>query len=389
MIKSFKYRIYPTRKQEQILNNTLTTCRYLYNNALEQRITEYKVHNKSLSYVDQAKQLTQTKNEYQKQVHSQVLQSTLKRLDTSFQNFFRRVKAHKNPGFPRFKSFRRYNSFYYPQLGFRLTNDCKRIELSKIGTIKLKYSRLLPGSPKTCIVIRDIDQWFVVLTCNVDISNIPQSTNPPVGIDLGILSLIASSDGNLVENPRHLKKSETKLRNQQVRLSRGCLGSYNRNKQRIRVAKVHRKIKRQRMDFLHKLSRKLSKNYSVIVFEKLNIQNMLKNHKLAKHIADASWNKLVELTKYKAEEAGAIVDSVDPRGTSQTCPRCGAIAVKTLDQRSHICPCGLEEDRDIVSGVVVLGRSSRAGQARIQAFGECVSPSQTRLRSMKKESTGP
>ena len=358
MTRAFKYRLYPTRKQAAALEQTLTTCRILYNHALEQRITTYKDSKESVSYCDQANALAENKNEWQQQVHSQVLQDTLKRLDTSFKNFFRRVKEKKagkrvKVGFPRFKPAQRYNSFCYPQSGFRLTNNNQRIQLSKIGDVRLKYSRPIEGKVKTCRVIRDVDQWFVVLTCEQDSTVPPKSDKPSVGVDVGIKTFAVLSDGEYFENPHHLAKSEEKLAREQRRLSRKVKCSANRDKQRIVVAKVHRKIRRQREDFLHKLSRHLADNYGLIIFEDLNIRGMLRDakeerkHTLAKHISDCAWRKLIEFTTYKAEEAGGEVRLVNPRGTTQVCSRCGEIVRKTIGDRIHACPhCGLVEDRD-------------------------------------------
>jgi len=340
--------LYPTRKQEQALFATLTTCRFLYNDALAERIEKYKKDKTSVSYVDQANKLADSKNDYQKQVHSQVLQDTLKRLDRSFKNFFDGLKKKTRVGFPRFKPEQRFNSFCYPQSGFRLTNGNKRISLSKIGDVKLKYSRTIVGAIKTCRIMRDVDQWFVVLTCESqrDIKRTNEA-KPTIGVDVGIKSLAVLSDGTIVDNPRTLLNSQEKLAQEQRWLSRKIKGSNNRKKQRVKVAKVHRKIRRQRDDFLHKLSTKLVTNYSCIVFEDLNIKGMLKNHKLAKHISDASWNKLIQMTTYKAEEAGGQVKLVNPRYTSQNCSGCGERIPKTLADRTHICPkCGLVMDRD-------------------------------------------
>ena len=383
-IQAFKYRLYPNKKQEQSLRQTLTTCRFLYNNALAERIEIYKNTQKSVSYYDQTNTLAKQKNNYQKQVHSQVLQESLKRLDTSFGNFFCRTKQQKTgkrikAGFPRFKSEQRYNSFCYPQSGFRLTNDSRRITLSKIGDVKLKYSRPTEGTIKTCRIIRDVDQWFVILTCEQEVPGPPKSTNPAVGVDVGIKTFAFLSDGKSFENPHHMKNSEVKLAQTQRRLSRKVKGSQNRDKQRIEVGKVHRTIRRQREDFLHKLSRELVEDYGCIVFEQLNIKGMVRNHRLAKHISDCAWGKLIKYTTgklikyttYKAEEAGVEVRLVNPKNTTHMCSSCGKIVPKTLADRIHLCPhCGLEEDRDLNAAKNIL---CRAGTARSYAYGDLTS----------------
>jgi len=370
--KAFKYRLYPTKKQEQSLQQTLTTCRFLYNNALDQRITTYKNTQESVTYCDQANALVKQKNDYQKQVHSQVLQESLKRLDTSFSNFFRRIKQQKTgkkvkAGFPRFKPEQRYNSFCYPQSGFRLTNDSRRITLSKIGDVKLKYSRHTEGKIKTCRIVRDVDQWFVVLTCEQEVSEPLKSTKTIVGIDVGIKTFAFLSDGTQFENPRHTKNSEVKLAKVQRRLSRKVKGSQNRNQQRIEVGRVHRKTRRQREDFLHKLSRELVENYGCLVFEQLNIKGMVRNYKLAKHISDCAWRKLIEYTTYKAEEAGVEVRLVNPKNTTQMCSSCGKIVPKTLADRTHNCShCGLVMDRDLNAAKNIC----RVGTTLSYAYGD-------------------
>jgi putative transposase len=357
-MKSFKYRLIPNKSQEKAMNATLTTCRFLYNDALAQRIEKYKTEKKFLSYVDQANWLAEHKNDYQKAVHSQVLQSTLKRLDTSFKRFFEGLKKKQRVGFPRFKNEQRFKSFCYPQSGFHLTKDNRRISLSKIGDIRIKYSRPIEGEIKTCQVVKDIDQWFVILTCETEVVKMPESTKPDVGVDVGIKTFAYLSDGNKIENPRTLKQSEKKLHHEQRLLSKKEKGKNNRKRQRTVVAKVHRKIRRQRDDFLHKTSTWLVENYGGIAFEDLNISGMLKNHCLAKHIADASWNKLVNMTSYKAEYAGSRVALVDPRGTSQRCSGCGEKVQKTLADRIHCCPhCGLVMDRDLNASVNILNRT--------------------------------
>ena len=379
-MKAFRYRIYPTAKQEKALSQTLDTCRFLYNDALDSRIQCYK-QGKSISAFDLMKVLAGQHNDYQKQVHSQVLQDALKRLDKAYQNFFRRVKEGKGKvGFPRFKNKDRYHSFTYPQSGFRLTNDCKRITLSKIGDIKLKYSRAVEGKIKTCTVLRDVDQWFVILTCENEVIKF-KNNKPEVGIDVGITSLAVLSDGTVIDNPRTLKHSEKKLAKEQRRLSRRIKGSNNREQQKIEVAKVHRRIRRQRSDFLHKLSTNFVNNYGIITFEDLNIKGMLKNHCLAKHISDASWNQLISLTQNKAESAGSEVRLVNPRGTSQKCSQCGKTVKKTLAERTHKCPyCGLVMDRDLNASLNI----SMAGRARNYSCGDSTST----LKDCPKEQVG-
>lgn len=367
-MKAFKYRLVPNKTQEAALERTLVTCRYLYNAALADRIDKYKADKTSATYVQQANALSDKKNEWQEQVHSQVLQDVLKRLDKSFKNFFTGLKSKRRVGFPRFKNERRFKSFCYPQSGFKLLDG--RIRLSKIGNVKLKLSRPVEGKIKTCAIVKDIDQWFVVLTCEMPVAVKVASTKPSVGIDVGLTTFATMSDGSIVENPRTLVKSQKKLAQVQKRLSRKVKGSKRRNKQRIKVAKVHRKIRRQRDDFLHKTSTALVKKYGTIVFEDLNIASMMKNHCLAKCIGDASWNKLIQFTTYKAESANGAVVLVNPRGTSQRCSGCGERVPKTLADRIHCCHhCGLVMDRDLNASHNI---KSRAGSVLTNAQGDDV-----------------
>jgi len=231
------------------------------------------------------------------------------------------------------------------------------LNLSKIGDIKLTQHREIESKIKTCTIKRDVDQWYV--SFSVEMNNIPctEMTDKSIGIDLGLKSLITLSDSKQIESPQFLRKSENKLAKQQRNLSRKKKGSNNRNKQRIEVAKIHRYIRNQRHDLTHKISIKLVKAYDLIVFEKLQIQNMVKNHRLAKSISDAGWNQLIQFTKYKAEHAGKVVELVDPKNTTQNCSSCGTKVPKSLSVRTHKCLyCGLELDRDVNAAINILER---------------------------------
>ena len=380
MRKSFQFRIYPTKKQEVTLDRTLSTCRHLYNDSLAERKREAELNRLKqsfdifpwgkpewMNYYDQANQLPLSKTVYQEEVYSQVLQNTLKRVDRSFKNFF------KGAGYPRFQGRNRYNSFTYPGSGLKLKDG--KLTLSKIGNIKIILHREIEGKIKTCTIKKDIDQWYVSFSCKIDIPIIPVEIKTKTGIDVGLTSLITFSNGEQIKPPKHLRASEKRLAREQIHLSKKKLRSKNRNKQRIIAAKVHRKIRNQRKDFAHKTSRKLVDTYDHIVFEDLQIQNMLKNHHLAKSISDASWSQLINLTKSKAEYAGKIVELVNPKGTSQTCI-CGCSVPKDLSVRIHNCPnCGLVLGRDHISAMLIESRSSTIGTTGIQA----------RLRNLNRE----
>ena len=374
MKKAFQFRIYPDKNQEVILNRTLSTCRHLYNNSLSERKRESELNELKrsfgvfpwgkpewINYYDQAGNLTSTKTSYQKEVFSQVLQNVLKRVDRSFKNFFNGF------GYPRFQGRNRYNSFTYPQSGFSIKQG--KLNLSKIGTIKIVQHRKIEGKIKTCTIKKDIDQWYVTFSCEIETPIILARIKTKTGIDVGLNSLITMSSGEQIESPELLRESEDKLTQEQKRLSRKKKRSKNRNNQRIIVSKVYRKIRNQRKDFAHKLSRNLVDTYDCIVFEDLQIKNMVHNHHLAKSIFDAGWYQLMNFTKTKAEYAGKIVEFVNARNTSQNCSGCGNSVPKDLYQRVHSCPlCGLVLDRDHNAAINIENRSnSTVGTTGINA----------------------
>ncbi len=366
-MRTYKYRLYPNKIQRQLLVNTLESCRVLYNCALEQRKIAFRQFEVSLNYYNQADELKTLKEYFPgyKNIYSQVLQDVLKRVDKAFQNFFRRLKTSEKPGYPRFKGRGWYDSFTYPQSGFSLSDNHKgnqRLKLSKIGNIKIKLHRGIKGIIKTCSVKRELNNWYVCFACETKSELLPKAFRD-VGIDVGIEKFAALSDGVLIYNPKFLRKSEAKLKSQQRSLSRKKKGSNSRKKQRNKLAKIHCKIKDQRNDFLHNESKKLIKNYDVIVFEDLRIKNMVKNHYLAKSISDASWAKFIKYVSYKAESAGKKVIFVNPRNTSQICSNCGAMVKKSLSVRVHKCPCGLEIDRDINAAINILRLGTSPGGA--------------------------
>jgi len=373
-MKTFKYRIYPNKEQKRTIENTLSTCCLVYNLALEQRIKIWTNQKKSIGKYQQQKQLVELKDAYPeiKVVYAQVLQTVIGKLDISYQNFFRRLKQKATKaGFPRFKSRDRYNSYTYPQIR-NISIQNNRIGISKLGEVKIKYHRPFEGQPKTLTIVKNNDQYFVTIACELDVS-IPKITaRSMVGIDLGLSNFVTCSDGQVFDNPRFLRKSEDKLTKAQKKHSNKTKGSKNRNNSRKRLAKIHNKIRNQRQDFLHKLSRQLVNKYDILVFEDLNIKSMVKNHNLAKSINDASWNNLINQCIYKAEDAGKYVIKVDPRDTTKTCSRCGHKMLMPLWQRTYDCPeCGLVLDRDRNASNNVLQRYlSTVGTTEIQSFGE-------------------
>src|SRR5712691_401262 len=274
---TYMFRIYPTAAQARTMEETLETCRRLYNSMLADRIEN------GTGFYDQKKMLVELKRDdkHLKSVHSQVLQDVVLRLDKAYQAFFSGLSRY-----PKFRRSGRYNSFTYPQSGFRLEGD-RVIRLSTIGRVRVTLHRRVAGAIKRATVIRDIDQWFVALLVEGDHVVMRQGAGK-VGVDAGISNVVALSDGTIVDNPRFLNRSVKRIKSFQRHLSRKKRGSANGEKARLSLAKAWRKARRQRDDFAHKLSDKLTKENKVIVFEDLEIRNLVKNHNLESAIMDAA-----------------------------------------------------------------------------------------------------
>jgi putative transposase len=381
-MKAFRYRLYPTKKQEHLLFWTLARCRELYNAALSERKDAYKYEHKSITYRMQADDLPEIKGiireEYQ-DIHSQVLQDVLKRLDKAFKAFFRRVQNGEQPGYPRFQGRNRFNSFTYPQGGYSLWE--KHISLSKIGTVKCVVHRPMIGKPKTCTIKYEAGQWYAVFSCEVEAPEKLPLSYEDVGIDLGVLHLATLSNGETIEHPRNSRRGEKKIKQLHQALSRKKRGSHRRAKAKQALSKAYRKVRNQRRDALHKASRELVNRYQVIVFEELEEAHLVKRPKpkqdettgeylpngasakagLNKSILDAGWGQFVQMTSAKAECAGRTVLFVNPYKTSQICSGCGTVVKKDLDVRWHSCECGTELDRDHNAAINIL----RLGQKQL------------------------
>ena len=344
--------MYPTPKQAVAITNQLSDLRWLYNSALEHRIRAYK-GGKPVSYKEQADELPAIKEQFSqfKQIHSQVLQDTLKRLDKAFQNFFRRIKRKEKPGFPRFRSARFFNSMTYPQSGFALLGN--RIQLSKIGDVRIKQHRHIPvgADIKTCTIIKEADHWYCSLCFELALKVEKKVVHKMIGIDVGLESFAVLSTGHKIDNPRYYRKSADRLAALQRRYSKSKSNAIKK-----RIIRFHLKTANQRKDFLHKLSRSLVKNFEVIGYEDLNIKSMITQDRgMNKSINDAAWGKFIAMICYKAESAGSYAIAVDPRNTSQICSGCGAIVKKDISERWHHCNiCGTSIHRDINAAKNIL-----------------------------------
>jgi len=527
--KAYRYELQPTKNQEVKMNQTLSTCRHLYNNTLEERKKGYENGGWNVQYEHQQGHLPVIRNrndetgKYLQEVYEQVEQDVMRRVDKAYKKFFERDQdnkknpdKYKKPGYPRFKGYGRYDSFTFPQYGYGCqiideygNKDEKGdiIRLSKIGEIKFIKHREIgdPGIPyliKTVTVNKEVDKWFVsfsidtfmemkipveiykkldfrvldnlinslfesrmgkdkihnaiknevrcllieISKANIDISKekkekeintIEELNQRCIGIDMGLDNLVMLSTRQKVDPQKFLRKSEKRLAMEQRKLSKKKreekdieiidkdeskkqkkdilikkkikVNSKNREKQRIKVAKVHRKIKNQRRNFNHEVSRTLVDNFDLIVFEKLNIQQMMSNHHYAKSIADASWYQIQMFTKYKAEWAGKLVDFVEAKNTTKECSKCHKINDMPIWKRTMVCSCGNIEDRDIDSSFVIRDRSviyqdlkrkvieskgrkdifSRDATPRIQASGEKTSTQSNEQVSSVNQETLP
>lgn len=358
-MKTYKYRIYPNRTQEKKLVQTLDVCKNLYNKCLEERINLYKNELKSITAYEQMRKTDNYDIKELKEVHSQVLQHVILKLDNSFKGFFRRVKSGDKPGFPRFKSSYRFNGFCYPQSGFKLCDD-KHLKLSKIGIIKIKLHRNPDGKIKNLTIKRNaLGHWFAsfVIDEKIDIQKVEIKSS--IGIDLGCKSFATLSDGDTVEHPHYYQQSESRLSEIQSKYYKIKMRPFD-DKKKIKVKKqlnkIHDKIRNQRMDFLHKLSTRFVNKYDLICIEDLNIKGMTENNfrNLNKSIMDSGWNQFSQYLAYKAENAGKHVVKVNPAYTSQICSSCGIIIKKELSERVHRCSCGFEADRDINAAINIL-----------------------------------
>lgn len=346
------------------LEGQLRLLAELYNAALQERRDAYRKLGRQakITSTSQKNQLPEIKalRPELKEIGSQVLQDALERVDRAFQNFFARVKRGEKPGYPRFKSARRYKSLTFKQTGWSM--EGRRLKLQGIGSLKLFWSRDLEGDVKTVTVKRDAcGDWWVFFSCD----NVPlkplEATNCQVGLDLGLTNFAATSDGELVRNPRPLKNAEIELKRCQRKLSKRKKGGYRRNKQRITLARRHRKVERVRTDFHFKTARKLVEHYDLIAVESLNIRALSRGW-LAKSVNDVAWGAFLKILSFKAAEAGRRYIKVNAAGTSQECSGCGRLpeVPKTLADRLHVClACGLSLDRDTNAACNVLQRALR------------------------------
>jgi putative transposase len=395
MRRAYKYRLYPNKAQVYNLTGMLITLRRLYNTALDQRKTAWETEQRSVKFADQSRWFTDARasDPYFGQINRNAAQSILKRLDKAFAAFFRRVKEYKaaiakgitpetKPGYPRFKGRDRFHSieFLTPDNGYKLDGD--RIRVQGVGRLRIKMHRPMEGRLKSVVLKREADKWYVIFSC--DLGDMPKpelSTNPPVGIDLGLSSFLTTTDQDFksVPNPRPLKDALPGIR----RLSRKIadhskqkkpkrrqymkLGGKNRAKAKAKLARTHARVANLRREHHHQTALKLVRRYGLIAMESLDIRGMLEDRgiqgkskcrRFSRSISDAAWGGFASILACKAESAGVSVVKVDPRGTTQQCSGCNTVVPKTIRDRWHDCPyCGLSLDRDENAARNILRRA--------------------------------
>lgn len=384
--RTYKFKIHPTYRQTEALERQLGCQRELYNAALEERILAWKRGKYSITYIDQCRTLTGLVDVRPDVVSAGVTicRGTLKRLDRAFADFYRRVRAGETPGFPRFKSSKRFVSLQWEDTqSWKLQFSVSRLRLQGIGDVRVNFHRAVVGTPKAITVKKEGKKWWLSVRC-VEVPASPLSpTSREVGIDLGVVNIVATSDGELIKCDRFGSQARIQLALAQKALARKQKGSKRRERQVEVVAQMHRKVANQRMNSAHQLSRRLVNEFDLIALENLSAAKMVRIPRakpdpersesflpngarakagLNRSINDAGWGILVSLLSYKAESAGRTVVTVDSRYTSQRCAECGHTeASNRVTQASFKCQrCGHRDHADSNAARNIL----RAGRAR-------------------------
>lgn len=347
LIRSFRFKLKPTRAQHDRLRAAVEHCRQLYNSGLEERIGCYRKTGKGRTYFDQCKALTEYRADGSP--YAAVMERTaLKSLDDAYKAFFKRG------GFPRFKGREWFKSIGWAERsGWNVKNS--RFIAKGLGAIRIHQHRAIIGEMKSCRIKREGRHWYLSIACEIEAPAI-NDNDARIGIDLGLTSFAALSDGTLVPNPRHATKGQKELRRRQRALARCKRGSNRRKKVRERLATAQSAIRRARRTFHFQTASALTKRFGLIAIEDLNVKGLARGM-LARPVNDAAWGQFTQILCDKAASAGCMVVKVDPRGTSQTCPDCGQIKAKTLSERVHRCDCGCVMDRDVAAGQVILNKA--------------------------------
>lgn len=355
-IRSYKFRINPSRAQAAALSEMLRDFCRLYNAGLEHRIEAYR-KGVSVKVNEQIVTLPVIRRDIPEQGRwsCTAQQQVLRKLDKTFKAFFGRIKRGAKAGFPRFRAAARYHAADF-RVGDGLTirKSGKLGIVGVPGEIKVRWHRELPSKPKSAILTRQSGKWHVVF--HVEVAAVERAGPGSVGVDMGLTSLVALSNGETISRPGWTRRAAKGLRRRQRAVARCKRGSKTRRKRVVALARYHARIGNRRRDFCHKLTRNLVNRFGRIAVENLNIKGLAAGM-LAKHVHDAAWAQIVAMLRYKAESASCEFVEVDPRGTSQTCPECGIIEPKTLATREHRCECGCSLDRDVAAAKIVHFRA--------------------------------
>lgn len=371
MIRTYKYRLSPTKKQQHLLSALFDQMQTVYNDALNHRRHEWRQSRRSITYYDQWARMRDERRRLPEEMgllNATSIQQMLRRVDKAYRAFYK-----GQCGAPRFKGRNRFKSVEY-----RYGDGCKltgsRLYIQHVGDVRVKLHRPIPDDAviKQVIVKRSTGRWYVCFQLELPDPELTVHTGPAVGIDVGLHSLLALSDGRLVDNPHWLRASLAKLRVAQRRMARRKKFSSGWRKAARQVAKLQERVANQRSDFWHKTTGELAKTYSMIALEDLNLSFMTRNGNLSLSAHDAALGMFRQMLSYKVENTGSQLIAVNPRNTSQVCSGCGVIVAKSLNVRVHHCPdCGVVLDRDINAAlnILALGLSVRASTYPV---GDCV-----------------
>ena len=361
-LRTYKYRLYPTKPQEKRLFQVLSVCRHWYNMCLEEHKLAWELEGRQVTKSEQEAKGKHYRKTFPqaKVVFSQTMQSVADNLDKAFRSFFRRIKAGEKAGYPRFKGRNRFNSFSFKQFGVGAWLDGNhRLRLFGIGRVRVRWHRAIPdnGIIKTCCIKHEAGQWYVTLAVELTDSTKLSNTENFLGLDMGISALITTSKGVKVENPNYYRAGQVKLRVLNRALSRKKRSSKNRRKALKQVQRQHMHVSNQRSNYLHNLSTRLVQTCDGVALEDLATRNMVRNHHLSKSILDSGWGIFKQYLTYKASGAGCEIRFVDPAYTSQTCPQCGKVEKIGLSVRWVDCECGLSLDRDHRAAINILRKA--------------------------------
>ena len=353
VIKTYKYRLRLSKAQESTIDSWINTSRAVYNLALETKMYAYESHRISLSKFDLMKQLTECRAEFpwMKEVPVQTLQNAIGRMDSAYQSFFR------GGGFPKFAKRDRYNSILFKRVK---QVDNYIFKLPKLGTVTIFKDRQPKGELRNATIARVNNKYYMSVVTKQEVEKLSIPNDSQVGIDMGISFFATLSTGKQIENPRHTLKYAKRLRVESRSLARKKKGSSSRAKQRLKVAKLHEKIKNVRKDFLHKQSKSIVDEFGFIAVEDLKVKSMVRFGHLSKHISDASWSEFFNQLSYKSDWNGNTFIKVDPKYTSQTCFDCGTVDKKSrISQSKFVCTsCGTESNADINASNNILSRGT-------------------------------